>query len=304
MVEAELQCVRAAAQQDGLITRAQATKWLTARQVQWRLEKKAWVRVRPAVYRVEGAPEGWRQRLRALSLWVVKSYAFSHRTAARLHGLEKFAEAEALEVMVTRHLTVDDSVSLHRTSALTKHEVATVDGLKVTSMARTLIDLASLRNVDYETLAACVNQALREKKATLDDLDAMLERVKGVRGCPRIRALVHKLRGGDGPLESELEEAVTEVLEMAQLPQPEKQRAVHVGGRLRRLDFRYKQQRVIIEADGYAWHSDVVSFEKDRQRHNSLTAVGYVVLQWTWTAIQERPEELVTELVTLLASRS
>jgi very-short-patch-repair endonuclease len=131
----------------------------------------------------------------------------------------------------------------------------------------------------------------------------MLGRARRTRGCPRLRALVHRLEGGDGLTESELEDAVIEVLEMAELPMPEKQRTVIVGGRLRRVDFRFKDQFVIIEADSRAYHSDDKSFEDDRDRRNKLTAQGYVVLQWTWEAIHERPEELLVELCTLLSSR-
>ncbi|HEY1087719.1 MAG TPA: DUF559 domain-containing protein [Archangium sp.] len=298
-----MKCLQAAAAQDGLITRKQARKLLSERQLQWRLQTKAWVTVLPKVYRIEGAPPGWRQNLRALSLWAKTNFALSHRTAARLHGLDHFEEAKELELIVVKHRETDFA-TVHRVKALTKAEKTdTDDGFTVTSMARTIIDLASLKSVDTKTLKASVNQALRQKKVTLDQVDVVLARVKGLRGCPRIRTLVHELRGGDGVLESELEEIVDDVIEMAGLPKPEKQHVVKVRGRVRRIDFLYRAQRVIIEAEGYAWHSDVISFEKDRQRRNSLTAAGYVVLQWTWAALQDRPEQLVDELVKLLASR-
>ena len=298
-----MKCLQTAAEQDGLITRKQARKLLTERQLQWRLKTKAWVAVLPKVYRIEGAPIGWRQNLRALSLWAKKDFALSHRTAARVHGLDHFNEAEELELILVRHRETEFA-KVHRVKALTKAEkFETDDGFTITSMARTVIDLASMKSVDTKTLKASVNQALRQKKVTLDEVDVVLNRVRGTRGCPRVRTIVHELRGGDGVLESELEEVVDDVIEMAELPKPEKQRIVKVGGRVRRIDFLYRAQRVIIEAEGYAWHSDVISFEKDRQRRNSLTAAGYVVLQWTWTALQDRPEELIRELVTLLASR-
>ena len=70
-----------------------------------------------------------------------------------------------------------------------------------------------------------------------------------------------------------------------------------------RLDFVFTAQRVIIEADGYAWHSDTKSFEADRARDNALTARGFRVLRWTWKALDERPDELIAELLLLLNAR-
>ena len=57
---------------------------------------------------------------------------------------------------------------------------------------------------------------------------------------------------------------------------------------------------MVIEADGYAWHATVDAFERDRQRRNELTLRGLQTLQWTWSALRERPEELLIELATLL----
>jgi len=59
-----------------------------------------------------------------------------------------------------------------------------------------------------------------------------------------------------------------------------------------------------VECDGYAFHSDVRAFERDRQRINALTARGVVVLRWTWAALHERPQELTDELRVVLLARS
>ena len=59
-----------------------------------------------------------------------------------------------------------------------------------------------------------------------------------------------------------------------------------------------------MEADGYAFHSSPIAFEKDRQRYNSLTLRDFRVLQWTWKALQNRPQELIRELGSVLAGRS
>ena len=73
-----------------------------------------------------------------------------------------------------------------------------------------------------------------------------------------------------------------------------------VAGRLRRLDFLYEQQRLVIEAMGYRYHSDPIRREKDRRRRNGLTARGYRVFEWTWDALKEVPGTLIRELALAL----
>lgn len=70
--------------------------------------------------------------------------------------------------------------------------------------------------------------------------------------------------GGDGPTGSELEARVQDLLEAQGFPRAAKQRPVFIGGRLRRLDSLVPGTRIVIEADGYAWHASPAQFEKDR----------------------------------------
>ncbi len=54
------------------------------------------------------------------------------------------------------------------------------------------------------------------------------------------------------------------------------------GRHLLRADFVYPSTRTIVELDGYAWHADVVAFQKDRWVQNELVALGYSVYRYTW----------------------
>jgi very-short-patch-repair endonuclease len=118
-----------------------------------------------------------------------------------------------------------------------------------------------------------------------------------------LRALVEELVGGAAPTESELESRVLDLLEAEGLPRPDTQPRTRAGGGRWRLDFLYRRERVVIEADGYASHSTAEMFERDRARNNALAASGYVVLHWTWAALCDRPEALVHQLRCLLAAR-
>lgn len=149
-------------------------------------------------------------------------------------------------------------------------------------------------------MRASVDQALRCKWTSVEELAELVERNRGHRGVELLRKLVNEFAGGAGPTESELETRVFEVVEAAGFPRPEKQCPVFAGGRLRRLDFRFPGTKVVIEADGYEHHSGIADFERDRARRNALSARGYIVLQRTWFALKERPEQLLQELLEVI----
>lgn len=293
MVEAEVEGMVAAGELCGLVTRAQALQFLTARQIKSRVESGAWVRVFSRVYRVEGAPPTWRQHIQALLLWGGKGAVLSHRTAAALHGIEGFPEG-SLELTSVRQLRAPEQVRLFRVTAMPACDRTKVDELAVTSATRTLIDLAALN--DSYTVRAAVDQMLREKKTTVEKLVSAVRRSTHRIGVVDMRHVLREFSGEGGPTESELERRSLELIDAAGLPRPRLQWAMVMGRKQRRLDMFFEAQGVVLEVDGYAWHSGVDSFEDDRMRSNSLTLANLRVLHWTWQALQERPEELIGEL--------
>lgn len=295
-----MKCLRFAAKQWGVIRRDQALKWLSPAQLQRRLDAEAWVSVMPCVFRVEGAPHSWHQDLKAIALWAGRGYAFSHQTAAALHGFRRFPEG-SLVLSVTRHLAAPAKITLVRVGALKSKDVEVVNGFKVTKVSRTLTDLAAV--APQTDVRAAADEALSRKWITVDDLAKAVGKLKRARGVAFLRTLVGEYQGGDGPCESELESVLFELLDGSGLPRPVRQRVVKIGGRTRRTDFFFEDFGVVLEADSFAYHSSPMAFEKDRQRYNSLTARDFKVLQWTWTAMQERPDELISELAAVLANR-
>lgn len=291
-------CLSIAQRQNGLISIKQAANSnLTKDRRRWLLDTHRWSKVFPGVYRIVGAPETWQQKLRALNLWLGHDFALSHSTAAVLHRFPNFDEGP-IEATVARCVRKPEGVKLHRVATLPTKDISSVAGLRVTSPTRTLLDLAGELHTD--ALRHCMNDALRFKWTTLDRLEACLERSGPRPGSAAIRELIHEFRGGRGPTESELERRVLRVLEDANFPRPDQQKPIYAGGRLRRIDFTFSRFNLIIEADGYAYHSSVAVFEDDRRRNNALITRGFRVLHWTWNALHEFPERLTTELASCL----
>ncbi len=286
-----------AAEVAGLVTRSTARTFMSEQGIRTRLETGAWVRVLPSVYRVVGAPVAWRQTLEALLLWAGNGAVLSHRTAAALHGFKSFTEGP-LELTCSSRVRAPEGVILHHVSAVPACDRTEVDDFTVTNATRTLVDLAA--TTDEFTLRAALDQALREKKTTLDKLESAVKRSKHRPGVINVRELLRKFNGDDGPTESELERLCLELIELAELPKPRLQWALVAGKKRRRLDLFFDKFGVVVEADGYAFHSGIEAFEDDRERNNGLIVMNLRVLRWTWRALHERPEELVEQLFAAL----
>ena len=298
-MDGEVACAKHAAAQGGVLSRSQALEFLSARQIQRRLARGLWERVFPSVYRLVSTARSWRQTALGAVLWAGRGCVLSHESAAVVHGLSRFRPGR-LVLTVRDHHRAPGTVELHHSERLSFRDVTEVQGLPVTTVARTLLDLAV--RIDGPTLRATVDEALRKKLVTLEVLEAFIERSHHLPGVIDLRAAVAETRGAGAPTESELERAVHELLRDAGFPIPQRQRPFSLGTKRCRLDFTFPAQRVVIEADGLDTHFNREAFEEDRRRDNHLTARGFKVLRWTWRALHERPWALLEELAALLHS--
>ena len=252
----------------------------------------------PRVYRIEGSPLTWVQRLAAVALWAERGFAFSHRTAAALWGFARYREGGEPHVSVTRNVRTR-ALRVHQVSSLQARDLGNAGGWRVTSQTRTIVDLCE--GEDERDVRASLDEALRRRWTTVEHLERAADRAEHRRGVVLLRTLLRHYQAGEAPTESELEARVFELLSDEGLPRPTKQRSVIAGVRTRRLDFHFPGTPVVIEADGYAFHSSLEMFERDRERHNALAARGLRVLHWSWAALRDRPEELIAQLKSLLA---
>jgi very-short-patch-repair endonuclease len=294
----ELKCLRIAARQHGVLSRRQVVEnGMSSDRLESRARARVWQRLFPGVFRVEGTPATWRQKLKAASLWAGEGHALSHATAAALHGFDWFHGTDAVELTTVKNLRAPGALT-HQVKMLHPRDVASVECFRVTSVPRTLLDLAA--TLPPPEVKRLTDEAMRRKWVNVDRFEQLLERHGGSPGAKLLRELTREYAGGDGPTESELEARIRDLLEQAGLPRPHKQHVIRSGRGVRRIDFHFTGTPVVIEADGYAWHASVESFERDRQRSNELTLKGFLLLQWTWSALKSRPEELLIELCTLL----
>ena len=186
------------------------------------------------------------------------------------------------------------NLQVHQSTDLVEGHIVTINGLRVTSPARTVIDLAAV--VSRRRLAQILDQSLSTKLVEISDLESLFSSLarKGKPGVRRLRALLEERVGGPIVTESVLEHRLLSLLIEAGLPKPVSQfRADWLKSVNGRIDFAYPEHRIVIEADSRRWHSSVEAFEVDRQRDNAAQLAGWVVLRFTWKMITDEPAGVV-----------
>ncbi|WP_123914351.1 type IV toxin-antitoxin system AbiEi family antitoxin domain-containing protein [Georgenia muralis] len=206
----------------------------------------------------------------------------SHESAAVLHGLPIVGPAPQQV-----HVTSDAARGGRSSAGIRRHRVQTipsvtsVGGVLVTSVARTVVDLARGRPLASALPAA--DHALRTGAATREDLMVELDQVNGARGARRARAVV---LAADGRSESVGESVSRARMMELGLPLPELQREFRdADGFVARTDFWWESLRLAGEFDGRtkygAGGTEVLWREKQREDRLRLVVGG--VVRWTWT---------------------
>jgi very-short-patch-repair endonuclease len=290
------QCIaKIAARQHGVFNRMQAMRCGgTKAKIRWRIRVGRWKLTHPNVFLLGGSTRTWRQELMAACLYMGAHTALSHRAAAALSRLAGIKRART-EVTVprNRNRTQSDDIIIHwLREPIPPEDITTIDGIRVTKPARTLIDLATVEPL--EVIERCLDDALRRKLVSLSFLERWLAdpRRKGHRGTPILRRLVEE-RATTGVTESPLESQVLQLLRSGELPIPMLQYVVEVGTRSVRLDFAYPDAKVGIEADGFQFHDRRDEFDDERARGNELEAMGWHILRITAKHLERNPDEVV-----------
>jgi len=221
-----------------------------------------------------------------------RSAAISHRSACVLHRLVPRPEdGPKIEVRVPPDRRPRTrGVRFHRMRPLEPDEITTVESVRVTTPARSLIDLAGVSpRAEVERALA---RAIRKKMLDGRDLLAQLSREPRRAGVGILRAMLGA--GGPNPsfTRSEAEARLLAVIRRARLGVPE----VNVAVLGYEVDFLWRAEKLVVEVDGRAFHSSEGAFERDRRRDRHFAAHGHQVLRVTWRQITREPERLVGEL--------
>jgi hypothetical protein len=289
-----------AAAHHGVVQIAQATAaGLHPMQVHRLAKSEGWKRQLPGVY-ADPRESGFEQELFAAWLWAGRDAVVSHRSAAKLLGLDGI-DPNLPEVTVPpQQHPRSPSVIVHRTE-LPKADRRLWNRLPVTSAARTIIDLAAV--VDVESLAMAVDCAWRRHLVSLEWLERRMREIgaQGRAGTRELSRVLRDCRARGQPLDSALEVKLWFQWPRS-LPRPVPGWIFEHGfGQPGRIDFAFPDQRLAIECDGFQVHSERRCFERDCVRLSRLAALGWRVLHVTWKQLQN-PEEVFQRIAASLQS--
>ena len=293
-----------AAEQYGVVARAQAMSLGATREgVRHRIERGEWLPLSPRVLRLLGTPRTTRSAVMASVLDAVPGSVASHRTAATLWRLPGF-RFQHLDVTQPRGHDERRRCALgtlHEPRLLRPHHCTVLDGIPVTTPARTLFDLAGIEHP--AKVERAVDDALSRSPALLPRLHTMLDELAR-RGRPGIRAmrriLADRPPGYIAPA-SGLERRVIQVLADAGIAT---RRQVDVGGDdwLGRTDLLVVGTNLVIEVDSVRHHTSRLDRERDAARDAAMAAAGFTVLRVAEEDVWTAPQAVVREVKAALRS--
>jgi hypothetical protein len=221
----------------------------------------------------------------------------SHRTAAMIHGLDLLGPDREGVISVTRppggagSRTGPPGILVHAAD-LPHGQVTTSAGVRLTSVARTVVDLA--RGSPFTAGVVAADSALRSHQVTRAELEAVLAacaRWPGIGTARRVVAF------SDGKAESVLESIARVAFDEHGLPAPELQ--VWVGGEdgvAGRADFLWRAYRTVGEADGAAKYSRPGRVRAQLGRDERLREAGFEVVHFSWHEIRIVPWQVAAEI--------
>jgi predicted transcriptional regulator of viral defense system len=284
-----------AARQHGHITRAQLIALGVGQgAVKHRVRLGRLIRVYAGVYAVGHRPTNPVDRAAAAVLACGRGAVLSHGSAASLWGLNSSWEVP-YEVTVADGRRARPGITTHRVRTLERSEVRTHLGIRVTTPARTLFDVAS--RLDDVALTRAVNDLRLAGHVSTRQLADVLERTRDRPGLKRLRQVVEA--STRAPTRSVLEDEFRSFAERFGLPTPEIN--VRVAGR--EVDALFRAERVIVELDGYRYHDGRESFERDRESDAASLDQGYATVRITWQRLGADPDREARRLQRILRAR-
>jgi very-short-patch-repair endonuclease len=287
-----------ASRQHGTVGRRQLLAFgLSAKTIDRRVARR-WLHViHPGVYAVG------HRALTMRGLWMAAVLAggpgavLSHRAAAALWGVRR---SSAIEVTSPRHLRRRGIVA-HR-ATLPPDEVTTRAAIPVTTITRTVYDLAAVR--PYHDVEAAANQAEYQQLTDTLSLGALVARHPHCRGIASLKRLIADNAIGTRMSRSDLEIAFQAFLDAHRLPRPDATNVhVEAGGRLHECDNVWFGARLIVELDGPG-HATRKAFYADRADDRALTVAGWIVIRVTERDLLTDGPRLAADLAVATAARS
>ena len=286
---------RLAARQHGVASAAQLRAiGLSHDAIQRRARSGRLQRLYRGVYAVGPMAPTRRGRELAAVLACGDGAALSHLSAGYVWAIVRQIPRK-LHLTCARSRPPAPGVAVHR-STLHPSDRVLRDGLPVTTVSRTLVDLADV--LPQDALADAVHEAEAKRVFDLARIESALVRVPGRRGRHQLARVLSDWRP-EPFTRSDTERLFLALCKRHGLPRP------HVNTWMgeQEVDFAWPQHRLAVEVDGAATHHTRRAFEEDRRRDRRLAARGIQVLRVTWRDLHHDESAVAAQLAAVLAAR-
>ncbi len=216
----------------------------------------------------------------------------SHHTAADVWGILRSSRALVDVSTPPRRRRRHRGIVVHRPRRLEERDKATVAGMPVTSVARTIVDLAGA--VGRARLARTVEEAERRGIFDLNDVERLIGR--GRRGSRVLRRVLGEYHEPSFT-RSGFERRFLAICRKAGLPPPATNLWI-AGGE---ADAVWEEHGLVVELDSHGFHGTRAAFERDRRRDAELLLAGYRVVRVTETRLEREPAAVARDVAALLA---
>jgi very-short-patch-repair endonuclease len=218
----------------------------------------------------------------------------SHWSAAA-HWVLLQTSRTVIDVVVVGDRNGPKGVHPHCVTHLDPQDATIRDGIPITTVPRTLLDLATVANP--RQLRRAVNEAARAGWLGPDTLAEFLERHQGRPGIKAFRTATAALNPGTHRTRSDLEDAFLALCRKHNLPTPDS----NVGIAGYEVDFHFLGTNLIVELDSYEYHRTPAEFDADRRKDAALKLKGYEVLRVSDAWLNADPNEVAQTVRQLLA---
>lgn len=249
--------------------------------------------VHRGVYALGGARLDPLGRWKAALLACGPGAVLSHRSAGRAWGIFPYDPGR---VEVTRDASTTSKRSLillHRARLAADEVEEGDDGIPLTCVSRTILDLAAV--VSEREVERAFHEAEVRRLTSKVSLPQLLERHPHRRGIEAVRTILGR-REPAGVTETDIEELFLALLDAQDLPRPLFNATLPLRGRLLRPDCMWPEQQLIAELDGRAVHGTEGAFESDRHRDRVLLAEGWRSNRITWRQLHDEAAEIAADL--------
>jgi hypothetical protein len=249
---------------------------------------------------IAGDPEllPWALKSAAL-LSLGRRSALSHRSAALLWGLTQRRGEDPVDVtLVAKSVRSREGVRTHLVGHTDSRDVRIRQNLRVTAPARTVIDFAA--TAPSNELSHALGEGVALGLASDRELQRALARLPANHpGAAIVRSILT-----DQPdlirTRSPAERHLLPLVLAAGLPKP----LVNTYLCGEQVDLYWPAQQLVVEVDGYQFHSSRLAFERDRRRDAKLVAAGYRVIRVTWPQLANESHMVIARIAQALAAQA